>query len=167
MVSAQLNWKRHWICTIRYSEREKQHSHNLLCVCAKLLQSCPTLCDPMDCSPPGSSVYGILQAKIMEWVAMPFFRDLSNPGVEPTFFTSPVLERQVLHHQCHLRCLFMHVCVQHIFFIYPSLDEHLGCFHVLAILNSAAVNIGLHVSFWMMVFYGYMPRRGFPGDAKW
>ena len=34
------------------------------CVCAKSLQSCPTLCDPMDCSPPGSSVHGILQAKI-------------------------------------------------------------------------------------------------------
>ena len=41
------------------------------CVCAKSLQSCPTLCDPMDCSPPGSSVSGILQAGIPEWVAMP------------------------------------------------------------------------------------------------
>ena len=38
---------------------------------AKLLQSCPALCSPMDCSPPGSSVYGILQARILEWVAMP------------------------------------------------------------------------------------------------
>ena len=35
------------------------------------LQSCPTLCDPMDCSPPGSSVHGILQAGILEWIAMP------------------------------------------------------------------------------------------------
>ena len=35
-------------------------------------QSCPTVCDPMDCSPPGSSVRGILQARILEWVAMPF-----------------------------------------------------------------------------------------------
>ena len=43
-------------------------------LCAKLLQSCPTLCDPMDCSPPGSSVHGILQAKILEWVAIPFSR---------------------------------------------------------------------------------------------
>ena len=34
-------------------------------------QSCPTLCDPMDCSPPGSSVHRILQARILEWVAMP------------------------------------------------------------------------------------------------
>ena len=37
---------------------------------AKSLHSCPTLCDPMDCSPPGSPVYGILQARILEWVAM-------------------------------------------------------------------------------------------------
>ena len=43
-------------------------------VCAKLLQSCPTLCDPMDCSLPGSSVFGILQARMMEWVAMPSSR---------------------------------------------------------------------------------------------
>ena len=34
-------------------------------------QSCPTLCDPLDCSPPGPSVHGILQASILEWVAMP------------------------------------------------------------------------------------------------
>ena len=40
------------------------------CVCAKLLQSCPTLCNPMDCSPPGFSVHGISQARILEWVAI-------------------------------------------------------------------------------------------------
>ena len=40
----------------------------------KSLQSCPTLCNPMDCSPPGSSVYGILQARILEWVAISFSR---------------------------------------------------------------------------------------------
>ena len=39
---------------------------------AKSLQSCPTLCDPMDSSPPGSSVHGILQARILEWVAISF-----------------------------------------------------------------------------------------------
>ena len=37
-----------------------------------LAQSCPILCDPMDCSPPGSSVHGISQAKILEWVAISF-----------------------------------------------------------------------------------------------
>ena len=42
-------------------------------------QSCPTVCDPMDCSPPGSSVHGILQAKIWEWVAIPFSRGSFQP----------------------------------------------------------------------------------------
>ena len=48
---------------------------------AKLLQSCPTLCDPMDCSLPGSSVHGILQARILEWVAIPFSNTNTYPYV--------------------------------------------------------------------------------------
>ena len=44
---------------------------------AKSLQSYLTLCDPMDYSPPGSSVYGILQARLLEWVAMPSSRGYS------------------------------------------------------------------------------------------
>ena len=46
----------------------------IFCVLAELLQLCPTLSDPMDCILPGSSVRGILQARILEWVAMPFSR---------------------------------------------------------------------------------------------
>ena len=42
---------------------ERMDSFDTACVCAKSLQSCPTLCDPMDCSPPDSSVHGILQAR--------------------------------------------------------------------------------------------------------
>ena len=42
-----------------------------------IAQSCPILCDFMDCSPPGSSVHGILQARILEWVAIPFSRESS------------------------------------------------------------------------------------------
>ena len=48
-------------------------------MCAQLLQSCPTLCDPMDCSPPGSSLHGILQARILELVAMSTSRGSSRP----------------------------------------------------------------------------------------
>ena len=49
-----------------------------LCVLhAKLLQACQTFCDSMDCSPPGSSVHGILQARIQEWVALSSFRESS------------------------------------------------------------------------------------------
>ena len=43
-------------------------------------QLCPTLCNPMDCSPPGSSVHGIPQASIVKWVAIPFSRGFSQPG---------------------------------------------------------------------------------------
>ena len=42
-------------------------------------QLCPTLCDPMDCSTPGSYVHGILQARILEWIAIPFSRGSSQP----------------------------------------------------------------------------------------
>ena len=48
-------------------------------MCVLVAQSCPTLCDPMDCSPPGSSVHGIFQAKIMGWVAILFSRGVSWP----------------------------------------------------------------------------------------
>ena len=48
-----------------------------VCVPAKMLQSCPSLCDRMDCSLPGSSVLGILQARILEWIATPSSRGSS------------------------------------------------------------------------------------------
>ena len=48
-------------------------------MCAKSLQSCLTLCDPVDCSPPGFSVHGISQARILEWIAIPFSRGSSQP----------------------------------------------------------------------------------------
>ena len=51
--------------------------------CAKSLQSCPALYDLMDCSPPGSSVHRTLQARTREQAAMPFSRDLPDPGIEP------------------------------------------------------------------------------------
>ena len=48
-------------------------------LCVLVAQSCPTLCDPMDCCLPGSSVHGILPARILEWVAIPFSRGSSQP----------------------------------------------------------------------------------------
>ena len=51
---------------------KKQESSRKTSAAPKLLQSCPTLCDPMDSSAPGSSVYRILQARILEWVAISF-----------------------------------------------------------------------------------------------
>ena len=56
-------------CVWRMWKRERE----------RVTQSCLTLCDPMDCSPPGSSAHGILQARILEWVTIPFFRGSSWP----------------------------------------------------------------------------------------
>ena len=66
--------------------------YQLMCVCVKSLRSCLTLCDPMDCSPPGSSVYRILQARILEWVAMPSSGDVLDPRIEPTSPLAPALQ---------------------------------------------------------------------------
>ena len=52
----------------------------------------------------------------------------------------------------------------HNFFIHSSVDGHLGCFHVLAIVNSAAMNDGIHVSLSMLASSGYMPRSGIAGS---
>ena len=52
-------------------------------VCAVSLQLCLTLCEATDCSPPSSAVHGILQARILEWVACPPPWDLPDPGIEP------------------------------------------------------------------------------------
>ena len=64
------------------------YSFNHACVCA---QSYLTLCSSMDCSPPGSSVHGIFQARILEWGAISYSRDLLVPGIEPTSLASPAL----------------------------------------------------------------------------
>ena len=56
-------------------------------------QSFLTLRDLVDCSPPGSSVHGTVQARILEWAAIPFSQDLSDPGIEPG---SPALQADLL-----------------------------------------------------------------------
>ena len=63
------------------------------CMHAKSLQSCPTLCGPMDYSLPGSSVHRILQARILEWVAILFSKDLLDPGIK---HRSPALQADYL-----------------------------------------------------------------------
>ena len=66
-----------------------------VCVCA---QSCPTLCDLMDCGPPGSYVYGIFQARILEWVAIFFSRGSSRPRDQTHISCISRIGRQILYH---------------------------------------------------------------------
>ena len=72
------------------------------CMRAKLLQSCPTLWDPMDCSLPGSSVQGILQERILKWVAVSSSRGSSWPRDWTHVSYVSCSARQVLCHYCHL-----------------------------------------------------------------
>ena len=95
-----------------------------VCVCAHVLvaHSCPDICDPLDCSPPGSSVHGIFQARILEWVAIPFSRGSSQPRdwtqvscMSGRFFTIwATRETQ----QC--RASYFDVLVDHVHFLFEK-----------------------------------------------
>ena len=63
---------------------------------------------------------------------------------------------------CVCVCIYTYIYTHYIFFIHSSVDEHLGCFHTLAIVNKATMNTEVHVSFRISVFifFGYIPRSG-------
>ena len=85
----ELNWTEYYYYNYSY------------CYCvlyAKSLQSCPTLCDTMDCNLPGSSIYGILQARLLEWVAMTFSRGSSQPRDQTWVSCGSCIGRQILFH---------------------------------------------------------------------
>ena len=111
------------------------------CMHAELLWLCPTLCDPMDCSPLGSSVHGIFLARILEWVAMTSSRASSRPRLR-TWFS------RLLYWQAGSLPLVplgkpWTVCVCHfnLSVIHSFVDGYL-CFF-LATVNSVTVNIGM------------------------
>ena len=68
------------------------------CCCCWVAKSCLTLCDPTDCSPPGSSVHGILQARILEWVAISFSRGSSRPRDWTCVSCLSCTGKQILYH---------------------------------------------------------------------
>ena len=74
------------VVLVSTTQQSKSVIHTRVCVCvcvrAMWLQSYPTLCDPVDCRPPSFSIHEILQARILEWVAILSPGDLPNPGVE-------------------------------------------------------------------------------------
>ena len=68
------------------------------CVHAQLLQSYPTLCDPMDCSPPGSSVHRILQARILEWLPSPSPDNHNNTRIKYKSIAKPPSRILIIFH---------------------------------------------------------------------
>ena len=88
-------WK--WQCFTLLWLRNIHINIHYVCMGAVLLQLCPTLCDAMDCSLPGSSVHGILQARILEWVATPSSRGSSQSGGRAQVSCVSCIGRQVLY----------------------------------------------------------------------
>ena len=90
--SVFLHWFLRWFRKKKRFVHQIQNSMDIIfCVCAKSLQLCPTLCNPMDCSLPGSSVHGILQARILERVSISFSRGSSQPRNWTPSLMSPAL----------------------------------------------------------------------------
>ena len=96
-----------------------------VCVCAraKLLQSGPTLCNPMDCSPPGSSVHEILQARILEYVALSSFRGPSRPRDWTHISHGPALQANSLQLSYLESLLMSFICLKQIFGFLLSLGK--------------------------------------------
>ena len=71
-----------------------------------------SLCNPTDYSPPGSSVHGILQTKTLDWIAMPFSRDLPDPGIEPASPVSPALQADSLLLNYWEAYIYIHIYIK-------------------------------------------------------
>ena len=111
---------------------------------ANSLQLCLTLCDPMDGSPPGSPVPGILQARTLEWVAISFYT--ASDFISFFFMTN-------ISFDIHPHILYPFFC-RWTFRLLPCL----------AIVNRIAVNTGVHISLWITVSSGYIPKSGIAGS---
>ena len=99
-----------------------------------------------------------------KWYHMVFVF-LGLTSINMTILDPPMLLQMALFHSCWWLsnisvCVCVCVCAHHILFIHSSVSGYLGCFYVLTIVNSAAVNTGVRISFWMIVLYGYVPRSG-------
>ena len=102
-----------------------------MCLHAKLLQSCPTLCNPMDCSLPGSSVHGILQARKLEWVAIPYSRGSSSSRdrTRVSYVSVSCIGGRVPYHKRHMgspeSAIHIYICVYTIY-MYRCIPSFLG-----------------------------------------
>ena len=90
---------------IKKAQKKRNERYGKVCVCARVCaraQLCPTLCNPIDCSPPGSSVHGILQARILEWTAISYSKGFSQPRDGTRVSYVSCTGRQILYQLYHL-----------------------------------------------------------------
>ena len=117
------------------------HTHRHCCSLAK---SCPTLCDLMDCSPPGSSVHVVLQARILEWIAISFFRESPRPRNQ----TQVSCIGKCILYQGATRKVHTYICIHNISHTYLPYMLHIKytyiC-HVQNIYTYICVNVSLEV----------------------
>ena len=111
---------------------------NVYAAAAKSLQSCPTLCDPIDSSPPGSSIHGIFQARVLEWGAIAFSECICSSLKSAYSLLSSLCPK------AYTLCL----CLRCILFVHSSVDGRLDCLHFLSIMSNVAVNICIQVFVW-------------------
>ena len=124
-----IEWWQEWHLHLHCFGFLRSLFHALGCSAA---QSYLTLCNPTDCSPPGSSVHGILQARIPEWGAISSSRGSSRPGVEPASTASPALAGGCFYQWATWEARFMNcLCnfLQNVFFsgrltIFVTLTSH-------------------------------------------
>ena len=115
-----------YFCFIDYAKAFDCVHHNKLCKILKeseseVSQSCPTLCDPMDCSLSGSSVHGIFQARVLEWIDISYSRGSSDPGIEPG---SPALQANALPSEPpgKPKHIFIHLYI--LLYVFFTFSEH-------------------------------------------
>ena len=117
------------VCSTARIILQQNHTYTgnmgIICICCyfcSVAKSCPTFCDPMDCSPPGCFVHGILQTRILQWVAMLSSRGPSWPRDQTCVCCISCLGRQILYHWATWEaCLYSNA-----FFI-PNPSEQVFC----------------------------------------
>ena len=112
----------------------------LLCAVCSVAQSCLTLCDLIDCSPPGSSVYGTLQARILEQVAISYSRGSSGPRDQTCVSYISYIGRWILYHCATWEAPILHLIVH---YAVLSLKAFLGV--LISNLPTTRVSISLPV----------------------
>ena len=133
-------------------------------------QLCPTLWDPMDCSPPGSSVHGILQARILEWVAISFSRGSSPPRMKPMSHALQADSLPLNHLGSPLLSIVVYICQsQSLNSSYPPLPRphpHLVSINLFSTSGSLFLLCKyIHVYLWLFyAIYSSVPAPG-TGDG--